>query len=92
MEYDYDPAKDAVNRRKHGISLGEAERLDWDTAFVEIDERFDYGEWRMVGLGFIGADIFHVAYVENEGVTRVISLRPAEKHEIKRYIRHLEGR
>jgi len=92
MEYEYDPAKDAINRRKHGISLAAAERLDWDTAFTEMDDRFEYGEWRMTALGLIGADVFHVAFVEREDITRIISLRPAEKHEIKRYVRHLEGR
>jgi len=92
MEIDYDPVKDAINRRKHGISLGEAARFHWDTAFIQTDERFDYDEWRMVGLGLIGANVFHVAFVEREGMTRIISLRPAEKHEMKSYVHYLEGR
>jgi len=92
MEIEYDPAKDAINRRKHGISLGEAARLNWDTAFVEVDKRFDYDEWRMVGLGLIGSQVFHVAFVERKGVYRIISLRKAERLEIKRYVHYLEGR
>jgi len=92
MQIEYDPAKDAINRRKHGISLAEAERLNWDLAYIWEDARFDYGEVRMTGWGFIGADVFHVTFVEGESITRIISLRPAEKHETKRYIRHLEGR
>jgi len=54
MQMEFDPAKDALNRRKHGISLGEVTRFDWDSALIEVDARFEYGEWRMVGLGYIG--------------------------------------
>jgi len=59
---------------------------------IWVDDRFDYGEMRMAGWGFIGADVFHITFVEHEGITRIISLRPAEKHEIKRYVHYLEGR
>jgi len=92
MEIEYDPAKDAINRRKHGLSLGEAACLDWDTARIEEDTRHDYGEMRMAGLGLIGVDLFHVTFVERNGVTRVISLRAATKQEFKNYVRYLEGR
>jgi len=92
MLIEFDPDKDAINRQKHGISLIEAERFDWDTAIIWPDERFDYDEWRMVGWGLIGATVFRIAFVEREGVTRVFSLRPAEKQEIKRYVRYLAGR
>jgi len=92
MEIDYDPAKDRNNRRKHGLPLSDAARFDWDTALIEVDDRFDYDELRMMGLGLIGADVFHISFVERGDMTRIISLRPAQKHEIKRYVHHLEGR
>jgi len=92
MNIDFDPDKDAINRQKHGISLIEAEHFDWDTAVIWPDTRFDYGEERMVGWGLIGANVFRIAFVEREEVTRVFSLRPAEKQEIKRYVHYLTGR
>jgi len=92
MQIEFDPAKDAANIAKHGISLAEAERLDWSTAFIEVDDRFAYDELRMAGLGLIGADLFYVVFVEREDVTRVISLRPAEKREFKSYVRYITGR
>jgi len=92
MQIDFDPDKDAANIAKHGVSLAEAERLDWDTALIDVDDRFDYDELRMAGLGLIGADLFYVAFVEREDVTRIISLRPAEKWEFKSYVRYLTGR
>ena len=39
MNTTFDPAKDAVNLAKHGISLAEAARLDWDNALVSPDDR-----------------------------------------------------
>jgi len=92
MQIDFDPAKDAANLAKHGISLAEAERLDWDTAVIWPDNRFDYDEERMAGWGLIETDLFRVAFVERDGMTRIISLRPAEKWEFKRYVHYLEGR
>lgn len=50
MNTTFDPAKDAVNFAKHGISLAEAARLDWDNALVSLDDRREYGELRQVAL------------------------------------------
>jgi len=90
MRIAFDPSKDRVNRRKHGMSLKEAERLDWETAVIWEDDRFEYGELRMRGWGMIGADLFHVVFVDRDDVRRVISLRSAEKQEFKRYVRYFE--
>ena len=50
MKIEFDPAKDAANQWKHGVSLVLAAELDWDAALVWIDERFDYAEMRMIAL------------------------------------------
>jgi len=95
MQIEFDPDKDAANRDKHGVSLGEAERLDWDTAAIWPDERFDYGEARMRGLGYVGARLHYVAFVDRESargrngesqtIRRIISLRKANKREYRDY-------
>jgi len=92
MELEFDPDKDVANIAKHGISLEAAQRFDWDSAFIWPDDRFEYDEWRMTGWGFIGAEVFRIVFVEREGSYRIISLRPAEKQEIRRYVHYLEGR
>ena len=46
MDLEWDEAKDAENRRKHGISLAAAGLLDWDAAVRNEDKRRDYGERR----------------------------------------------
>jgi uncharacterized DUF497 family protein len=52
MELEWDAAKDAENRRKHGLPLAAAARLEWGASPIEPDLRRDYGElrWRLTGL------------------------------------------
>ena len=40
MNTTFDPAKDVVNLARHGISLAETARLDWDNALVSLDARY----------------------------------------------------
>jgi uncharacterized protein len=42
----FDPDKDRANVTKHGISLAEAARLDWDMIEARPDDSQDYGEER----------------------------------------------
>jgi len=89
---EFDPAKDALNRRKHGVSLALAARFEWDTAQIEEDTRFEYGEQRFKATGLIGGGVHILIYCYGDEATRIISLRPAEKQETKRYVHYLEGR
>jgi uncharacterized DUF497 family protein len=42
---DFDPAKDAINRSKHGVSF--ARRVDLEVFAIVRDDRFDYTAWRI---------------------------------------------
>ena len=89
MNVTFDPGKDAVNRAKHGFSLGDAAGIEWDEALVWPDKRRDYGEPRMVGLVPLGTRLFNVVFVDrppDEPIERrIISLRRANNREVKRY-------
>ena len=89
MNVTFDPAKDAVNLAKHGFSLLDAVGFEWETAVVWPDTRRDYGEPRMVALGYIGIRIMSVVFVdrppEQPTERRIISLRKANTREVKRY-------
>ena len=50
MHIEFDPVKDASNQIKHGLSLGMAEELDWESALVWVDDRFESNEMRMIAL------------------------------------------
>jgi uncharacterized protein len=87
VKVEYDPAKDDINRAKHGVSLSAATGFDWDTALEREDDRFDYGEVRFVAIGLIDARLYVMVFTEgsDEDAVRIISLRPAEKHEMRFY-------
>lgn len=85
MTITFDPAKDAANRHKHGVSLAEAAQLEWETAVIWPDIRQDYGEPRMIAIGYIDQRLYVIVFVEREGDQRIISLRKANLREIRRY-------
>ena len=85
MKYDYDPAKDAANLAKHGVSLSMAEHLEWDTLRAREDRRFDYGESRMVGYALRGSCLYCVVYTDRGDIRRIISLRKTNNREKQDY-------
>ncbi|MGV7207233.1 BrnT family toxin [Oxalobacteraceae bacterium A2-2] len=87
MEIRYDPSKDRLNKRRHGIALSAAKRFDWSSALIWPDDRFQYDELRECGLGVIGVQLHFISFVEQPEVVRVISLRRATKLEEKKYAR-----
>jgi uncharacterized protein len=87
MQYVWDPAKDALNRRKHGLTLADGiPALEDPHREAWIDDRFNYGEDRVVTLGFTRKGVLYVVSTEaEEDSIRIISVRRAEDHEIERY-------
>lgn len=85
MDVAFDPAKDAINRDKHGLSLAEASAFDFDAAVVLVDDRFDYGETRyrafvrMDGIGYA------LAFTLDGETLRPISYRRAHDKELRRH-------
>lgn len=85
MNITFDPAKDAVNLVKHGVSLADASQLDWDNALVSVDERREYGEPRQVALAPMANRLWVVVFTDRPEGRRVISLRKANLREYRRY-------
>ncbi|MBF0416005.1 MAG: BrnT family toxin [Magnetococcales bacterium] len=90
MRIIHDPAKDIINRKKHGLSLKEAAHLDWDEALIWEDIRRDYGEARQVALAVLGTRVHVVVYVDRMDGRRIISLRKANVKEVMRYVEAIE--
>jgi len=85
VEIEFDPVKDQINLRKHGVSLAAAADMDLDSAIVIEDRRFDYGETRFVAYAPID-DRLHVLWFTMRGnVLRAIGLRRANRRERLRY-------
>ncbi len=90
MRIEFDPTKDASNQLKHGVSLAMAAELDWDAAWVWVDERFEYNEMRMIALAPKTEILYCVAFVDRGDVRRIISLRRANRREVKQYVENDE--
>lgn len=85
MKIIYDAAKNTSNAKKHGVTLAEAAAFEWDTAVLWPDQRKEYGEDRMIALGYIGSRIFCMTFVDRQEGRRIMSLRKANNREVKRY-------
>ena len=89
MNFEFDPIKNASNQIKHGLSLAMAVELDWEAALVWVDDRFDYQETRMVALALQTDILYCVAFVDRGAARRIISLRRANRREVKHYVEHV---
>jgi uncharacterized DUF497 family protein len=90
MRIEFDPTKDVSNQLKHGVSLAMAAELDWDAAWVWVDKRVDYNEMRMIALAPKTDILYCVAFVDRGDVRRIISLRRANRREVKHYVENDE--
>jgi uncharacterized protein len=85
VEIEFDPVKDQINRRKHGVSLAAAASMDLDRAIVVEDRRFDYGETRFVAYAPIDGGLYVLWFTMRGAAVRAIGLRRANRRERKRY-------
>ena len=84
----WDPRKDALNQRKHGIPLQEALTVFYDEeALLLHDREHSHGEERSLLLGMSGRlRILIVCHCERHGQTiRIISARTATRNERSQY-------
>jgi uncharacterized DUF497 family protein len=86
MEIEFDPAKDILNIKRHGLSLSLTEELDWENADYTVDDRFFYEEIRMNVMAPLGDRLYHVTLTERGEKIRIISLRLATNKEKARYV------
>ena len=89
LSFEWDPQKDLINRKKHGISFEEAATVFEDVnALVISDPEHSEDEERFVILGFsLQANLLVVChcYRASESVIRIISARKATKNESRQY-------
>jgi len=92
VRIEWDEAKNAANQRKHGLSFEEAQRLfDSGDDYIEIFDR-DHSDFedRFIAIGPITRGLILIVYAELEdGITRIISARPATKREQSLYRTHM---
>jgi uncharacterized protein len=82
VRYSFDPAKQASNRKKHGLSLADAKSVIESGMTVTFeDRRFDSREERFVTLGPLGDTLVAIVTAASEDHIRIISMRKADRYE-----------
>jgi uncharacterized DUF497 family protein len=57
MTYEWDDAKNRSNFAKHGLDFADAELVFVGPCVTLVDDRFDYGEERLVTLGLLAGRV-----------------------------------
>ena len=81
MEFEFDPAKSAANKAKHGIDFVRAQALWDDPDVIEIPARTS-DEPRWVIVGRIGNAYWSAIIARREERLRIISVRRSRREEV----------
>ncbi len=81
MLFEWDEDKRQSNLKKHGLDFYDAKQVFMDeNKYEKIDIRKDYGEIRIITVGMKDDKLLtSVCHTDRNGVTRIISFRPASK-------------
>ena len=86
MEIEWDDAKSDACLASRGFDFAFAAGLFADPELlVEVDDRRDYGEPRLVAVGRIADRHFTVVFTPRAGKLRIISARRANRKEVARH-------
>ena len=84
MQFEYDPAKSASNKIKHGIDFEEAQLLWNDARMLEAPAKVD-GEPRFLVIGLLRGKHWSAICVYRSDRVRIISVRRARRQEVEYY-------
>ena len=87
MEFEWDPEKDRINQRKHGVSFAEGSTVFGDPLARTVpDPRYSIGELRFLTTGYSSDDrLLIVAHTDRAERTRIITCRVARPKERRFY-------
>lgn len=89
MKFEWDEAKSRKNAAKHGLSFEDAEQVFSGPCVTFEDDRFDYGEERLITLGLLAGRLVVIAHSPRVEGTRIISMRKGNRREQKIYQKRL---
>lgn len=84
MEFEFDPEKSDINKRKHGIDFAEAQALWDDPGFIEIPVKVS-DELRFLVIGKISEKHWSGVITYRTEKIRIISVRRSRKEEVDLY-------
>ncbi|MFN3818089.1 BrnT family toxin [Blastomonas sp.] len=84
MQFEFDPAKSALNRQKHGIDFVEAQALWQDVRRAEFDAQW-LQEQRFGLIAKFGGKLWTAIHTVRGDCIRIISVRRSRPAEVKVY-------
>jgi uncharacterized DUF497 family protein len=91
MLIEWDPAKDAKNVERRGISFAIANGVNWDAALIAEDTRRDYEERRFFALAPADGVLYAIVFTPRANAMRIISVRRASRKERNLYATQTES-
>ena len=91
MEFTWHEAKRIRNLKDHGLDFVDVCLVFEGSTYTFEDDRFSYGERRLVTLGLLAGIPVSVAHTETEHEIHVISFRKAIKREINIYFNEIQN-
>ncbi len=88
--YEWHEEKSKANLLKHGLSFEDAETVFSGKCVTFEDDRFDYGERRLITLGKLEDRTVVIIHSPRDTGSRIISMRKANSREQKIYQKRLE--
>jgi uncharacterized DUF497 family protein len=85
MEFEFDPAKSAANKDKHGIDFVEAQALWLDGGLEVVLSKSRIDEERFLAIGWIAGKHWTAICTFRGEAIRIISVRRARKEEVGYY-------
>jgi uncharacterized DUF497 family protein len=90
LRFEWDPRKNAANKRKHGVSFEEARTVFYDERALLIQDPDEEDDSRFVLLGLsagLRTLVVCHCYREDDYVIRIVSARKANREERRDYER-----
>jgi len=91
LVFTWDESKNAVNKKKHGVSFEEAQTVFFDEYAIEFDDpdhSEDENRFLLVGLSQkLRVIIVSHCFLENKSEIRIISARKATRKEENAYFK-----
>ncbi len=89
MHFIWDENKRQSNLAKHGLDFADAHKVFNAAIVLFEDNRFCYGEQRMVAVGLLDITVVIVVHVDDDDTIKIISMRRANNNEQKLYYANL---
>ena len=85
MEFEFDPAKSATNREKHGLNFVQAQEIWADERSIDLVS-LSLGEPRRLAVGLIGSRHWTAIWTPRGKNIRIISVRRSRKDEVQKWL------